>query len=165
MNIAHQPSKLWPPPKGFVPVPSLVDGIEVYAPAPEQEKDEETHTFKCRHCGGSISYSAAERQLACPYCGGSQEVAAEEVGRTAAEFEFTLETMERARYGWGEERRELACEACGAAVAVAPDELASTCAFCGSNRVHARDVTGNLLRPTALVPFKVDQDRLQSLVV
>ncbi len=165
MNTAQQPTKLWPPPKGFIPVPSLVDGIEIYAPAPEEEKDEETRTFKCRHCGGSISYSAAERQLTCPYCGGSQKVAAEEVGQTAAEFEFTLETMERARYGWGEERRELACEACGAAVAVAPDVLASTCAFCGSNRVHARDVTGNLLRPTALLPFVVDQDRLQSLVV
>ena len=122
MNNTDRPTALWPPPEGFVPVPSLVDGIELYAPAPEEEPDRETRTFKCRHCGGAISYSAAERQLTCPYCGGSQELAAEEVGRTAAEFEFTLETMERAQYGWGEERRELVCEACGAAVAVAPTD-------------------------------------------
>jgi hypothetical protein len=165
MNTTHQSTNLGSPPEGFVLVPSLVDGIEVYAPAPEVEPDEETRTFKCRHCGGTVSYSAAERQLTCPYCGGSQEVAAEEVGRTAAEFEFTLETMERAQYGWGEQRRELVCEACGAVVAVAPDVLTSTCAFCGSNRVHARDVTGDLLRPTALLPFVVERDRLRALVV
>jgi Zn finger protein HypA/HybF involved in hydrogenase expression len=164
MNATNQPTKLWPPPAGFAPVPSLVDGIELYAPAPKEKSDQETRTFKCRHCGGAISYSATEQQLTCPYCGGSQKLDAEEVGRTAAEFEFTLETMERAQYGWGEERRELVCEACGAAVAVAPDVLTSSCAFCGSNRVHARDVTGGMLRPTVLVPFTVDKDRLRGLV-
>jgi hypothetical protein len=56
------------------------------------------------------------------------------------------------------------CESCGAVVAVAPDVLTSTCAFCGSHRVHARDVTGDLLRPTALIPFVVDRERLQAQV-
>jgi len=163
MNDATRPTTLWPPPEGFVPVPSLVEGIELYAPAPEEE-EKETRTFKCRHCGGTIAYSAEQRQLTCPYCGGSQAIAAEEVGQRAAEFEFTLETMARAQYGWGEERRELACASCGSVVAVAPDALTSRCAFCGSNRVHARDVTGDLLRPTALLPFVVDQERVQALV-
>jgi predicted RNA-binding Zn-ribbon protein involved in translation (DUF1610 family) len=98
MNATNRPTTLWPPPEGFVPVPSLVDGIELYAPAPEEET-EETRTFKCRHCGGAITYSATQRQLTCPYCGGSQEITAEEVGQAAAEFEFTLSAMERARYG------------------------------------------------------------------
>ncbi len=164
MSIDHQPSSLWPPPEGFTPVPSQVEGIQVYGPAPQEETDQETRTFKCRHCGGTISYNAAERQLTCPYCGGSQQIDAQEVGRQAAEFEFTLETMEQARYGWGEERRELVCESCGAVVTVAPDVLTSACAFCGSQRVHARDVTGEMLRPTALVPFTVDKDRLRELV-
>jgi hypothetical protein len=76
---ADQPASLWSPPEGFIVVHSQVDGIEVYAPAPKAKEDKETHTFKCRHCGGTISFSASERQLTCPYCGGSQEVAAEEV--------------------------------------------------------------------------------------
>jgi predicted RNA-binding Zn-ribbon protein involved in translation (DUF1610 family) len=163
MSKTDRPTTLWPPPEGFVPVPSQVEGIDLYAPAPVEEP-EETRTFKCRHCGGTIAYSATQRQLTCPYCGGAQSLAAEEVGQAAAEFEFTLEAMERAQYGWGEERRELVCESCGAVVAVAPDVLTSTCAFCGSNRVHARDVTGDLLRPTALIPFVVDRERLQARV-
>ena len=137
----------------------------MYAPAPEEKADDETRTFKCRYCGGSIVYSPDQRRLTCPYCGGTQEIAAEEVGQQAAEFEFTLETMEQARYGWGRERKELVCESCGATVAVAPDVLTSVCAFCGSNRVHARDVTGDMLRPSALIPFTVGRDRLQPLIV
>ena len=163
MNDTQSPTSLWPPPEGFVPVPSLVDGIELYAPAPKEEP-EETRTFKCRHCGGTISYSATQHELTCPYCGRTQELDAEEVGQAAAEFEFTLETMERAQYGWGEERRELVCESCGAVVTVAPDALTSTCAFCGSNKVLARDVAGDVLRPTALVPFVVDQAGCQTQV-
>jgi len=163
MTDTIQPTALWPPPEGFVPVPSLLDGIELYAPAPVEE-EEETRTFKCRQCGGTISYSAAERLLTCPYCGQAQDIDAEEVGQRAAEFEFTLETMERAHFGWGEERRELVCESCGAVVSVAPDTLTSTCAFCGSNRVLARDAVGDVLRPTALIPFVVDQDRVKAQV-
>jgi predicted RNA-binding Zn-ribbon protein involved in translation (DUF1610 family) len=163
MDSSIPSSALWPPPDGFVPVPSLVEGIEVYAPAPVEEP-EETRTFKCRYCGGTIEYSATQQQLTCPYCGRAQDIAAKEVGQAAAEFEFTLETMERAQYGWGEERRELVCESCGATVAVAPDALTSTCAFCGSNRVLARDVAGDVLRPTALIPFVVDKQHCQAQV-
>lgn len=153
----------WSPPKGFVAIPSQVPGIEVYAPAPE-EQAEETKTFKCRHCGGVIAYSAAERRLACPYCGRTQDVDAEEVGRAADQFEFTLEAMARPQYGWGEERRELVCESCGAVVAVAPRDLTNTCAFCGSNRVLTRAAEGDVLRPTALIPFAIDQPACQARV-
>jgi Zn finger protein HypA/HybF involved in hydrogenase expression len=164
MSENKRKAALWPPPEGFVPVLSQVEGIELYAPAPEEEVEEETRTFKCPYCGGVTSYSPTQRQLTCPHCGRTQDITAEEVGRTAAEFEFTLETMERAQYGWGEERRELACESCGAVVTVASDVLTSTCAFCGSNRVLARDAAGDVLRPTALIPFVVDRERCQAQV-
>ena len=108
---------LWPPPPDFVPIPSQVEGIELYAPAPKVVA-EETRTFKCRQCGGTISYSATQKQLICPYCNSEQQIAVEAVGRGADEFEFTMETMEQAHHGWGEVRRELVCESCGSVVAV-----------------------------------------------
>jgi hypothetical protein len=161
-NVKPQ-STLWPPPAGFVPIPSQIKGIELYAPAPEEEA-EETRTFKCRQCGGTISYSATQRQLTCPYCSSLQKIDAETVGRRADEFEFTLETMAQAHHGWGEARRELVCESCGSVVAVAPDILTNTCAFCGSNRVMARDAAGDILRPTTLIPFAVDKEQVQAKV-
>jgi predicted RNA-binding Zn-ribbon protein involved in translation (DUF1610 family) len=156
-------SALWPPPPGFVPMASRIEGIELYGPAPTDEK-EETRSFKCRHCGGTISYSATQQQLTCPFCGRDQTIDADTVGRRADEFEFTLETMSQAQRGWGETRRELVCESCGAVVTVAPDVLTSTCAFCGSNRVLARDATGDILRPTTLIPFVIDQEQCQARV-
>jgi hypothetical protein len=39
---------------------------------------------------------------------------------------------------------------------VAPTVLTNTCAFCGSNRVLARAAEGDIIRPTALIPFVVD---------
>ena len=119
----------WSPPKGYIPAPSHVEGIAVYSPAPEEEV-EQTRTFKCRHCGGVVSYNVAQRGLLCPYCGKAQSVDADQVGRDTDEFEFTLEAMARPQYGWGGERRELVCESCGAVVVVAPTVLTSTCAFC-----------------------------------
>lgn len=145
----------WEPPEGYVPVRSQVDTVEVFAPAPERV-DDELQAFKCRHCGGTISYSPTQRKLTCPYCGTHQTIDAEEVGRAAEEREFTLDAMARPRYGWGEERREIVCQSCGAVVSVAPTALTDTCAFCGSNRVLARSEQGDVLRPSALVPFAVD---------
>ena len=163
MGDQAKESNLWSPPDGFVHAPSQVEGIQLFAPAPAEEM-EETRTFTCRHCGGVVAYSASDQGLICPYCGQSQALETEEVGPAADEFEFTLPTMEVAQRGWGSERRELVCEACGAAVAVAPDALTSTCAFCGSHRVLARDVTGDVLRPTALIPFVVDSERVRARV-
>ncbi|MBU0702973.1 MAG: hypothetical protein KKC18_03825, partial [Chloroflexi bacterium] len=152
---------LWPPPEGFVPIPSLLDGIKVYGPAPTETPEEETRTFKCPYCGGVTSYSASERLLTCPHCGRAQKVDTERVGQRATEFEFTLETMERAQYGWGTERRELACESCGAAVTVAPEILTSTCAWhCawstakGISAVGRRSLPGALRARTWLEPQK-----------
>ena len=102
--------------------------------------------------------------LTCPYCGHTQDIEADEVGEKADEFEFTLTTMKRAQFGWGSARRELVCESCGSVVAVSPDALTSTCAFCGSHRVHAQDVLGDMLRPSALIPFKVDEARCRTAV-
>lgn len=154
----------WPPPDGFVAVASQVPGVEVYAPAPSQAPAERTRVYKCPTCGGVTAFSATEQQLTCPHCGRTQAIAAQAVGRQAEEFEFTLEAMGPAEYGWGGQRRELACESCGAVVSIPPDALTNTCTFCGSNRVLARDATGDVLRPTALVPFVVDRARCQALV-
>jgi hypothetical protein len=163
MSELRQQSALWPPPEGFVSVQSRVEGIELYAPAPEEAPPEETRTFKCPSCGGITAYSATQRRLTCSHCGREQDLDAAVVGAGADEFEFTLETMERVEYGWGEARRELVCESCGSVVVVAPEVLTSTCAFCGSNRVLARDAVDEVLRPTALVPFTVDKQHCQSL--
>jgi predicted RNA-binding Zn-ribbon protein involved in translation (DUF1610 family) len=162
--LAPQTYAEWTPPPGFVPTPSKVTGIEVYAPAPPEEAEPEARTFRCPQCNGIISYSADVQQLVCPHCGHAQEVGARVVGLAATRFEFTLDTLDQSEKGWGAERQAIQCEACNAVFSVGGGELSTTCPFCGSNRVATRATGHDFIRPGYLVPFTVDGERCRVVV-
>jgi predicted RNA-binding Zn-ribbon protein involved in translation (DUF1610 family) len=152
------------PPPGFIQVPSKVEGIIVYAPTPpEQTIEQETVEFKCPQCGATTAYSAKDSGLTCTYCGYYEPASKPAVGYRAQEYEFTLETMERAAHGWGEARKELVCQSCGAVASLPSESLSHTCAFCGSNKVIQRQASQDMLRPRFLVPFKLDVSTCQKL--
>lgn len=150
------PSPAWHPPPGFVPVASALPGVTVYAPAPEEPAPERRH-FKCPRCGASTAYDASDAALSCAHCGYVETPDAPVVGRQAEQAEFTVETLEQAARGWGQARREIHCQSCGADLSLASGHLATTCPFCASHRVIARDEThARMLRPGHLIPFQVD---------
>lgn len=145
------------PPKNVKQVPSLVEGITVYSPAPSEEPQlRETVEFKCPQCGATTAYSAEGEGLTCTYCGYFEPAEKAVIGRRALEYEFTVETMRRAAHGWGEARKDMACQNCGAVASISAESLTHTCAFCGSNKVIHRKSAQDMLRPRFLVPFKVD---------
>ena len=142
------------PPAGYIPVESKVPGIQVFMPAPKVEEDQrEVVTFDCPQCGATTAYSSEEGGLTCAHCGFYEPPKVQVVGRGAQQFEFTLETMEKAAYGWGEARRELDCQNCGARTSMPMQELTHTCTFCGSNKVVQRDAAQDSLRPRFLIPL------------
>lgn len=146
------------PPAGYVRAPSAVSGIELFMPRPPEERLEETVAFHCPQCDATTAYCAANGGLTCTHCGYYEPPAVEVVGRAATEFEFTVETMERAAHGWGIERKELACDRCGAHTTLSTDKLTHTCPFCGSNQVVQVRAAQDLLRPRFLVPFTITED-------
>lgn len=147
------------PPPGFVSVPSAVEGIAVYAPAlPETGPHQEVVDFKCPRCGAVTAYSVVDGGLRCAHCGYYEPPQAPAVGKAAPQFEFTLEALEQAARGWGEERRDLCCQSCSAQLSLPPGQLTSTCPFCGSNRVIQRAAPQDLLRPRFLIPFRVENE-------
>jgi hypothetical protein len=147
------------PPPNFIPTESAIEGIEVYMPAPEQAEDyREVVEFKCPQCLAVTAYSATDGGLTCTHCGYYEPPQKAVVGKGAEEFEFTIETMERAAHGWGEARKELQCQGCGAYTSVPPDTLTHTCPFCGSNKVIQREAPQDILRPRFLIPFKIEGD-------
>ncbi|MCP4418934.1 MAG: hypothetical protein GY805_20145, partial [Chloroflexi bacterium] len=77
----------------------------------------------------------------------------EVVGKGAEEFEFTVETVERAVNGWGEERKELVCSSCATHTTLSTEMLTHTCPFCGSNAVVQMKAAQDVLRPRFLIPF------------
>lgn len=161
------------PPPGFVPVPSALPGIELYAPAPEQPAapKPEVQDFKCPQCRATTAFNVAAGGLRCAHCGYYEPPSQPVVGKGAQEFEFTVETVtaaaEAARlqaHGWGQARKELQCQNCMARTSLSEGQLTHTCPFCGSNKVLQHDAPQDELRPRFLIPFKVDAQVCQSFV-
>jgi predicted RNA-binding Zn-ribbon protein involved in translation (DUF1610 family) len=153
------------PPPGFVPTESAVGGIQVYQPAPEDLGPEQAVVdFTCPRCGGTRAYSVGDGGLRCDYCGYYEPPEQEIVGKGAREFEFKVETLERAAHGWGTARKELTCEGCGARISTPPTAMTATCPFCGSNQVIQRPASQDALRPRFLLPFQVTDDACRRIV-
>ncbi len=132
-------------------------GNRGFAPAPVvSAAHQPVVDFKCPQCGATTAYSVPDGGLTCTHCGYYEPPEKPVVGKGAQEFEFTVETMERAAHGWGEPRTEMECQNCGARTSLPVGSLTSTCAFCGSNKVIQREAPQDVLRPRFLIPFKID---------
>ncbi|MCA9975043.1 MAG: hypothetical protein KC413_04810 [Anaerolineales bacterium] len=146
------------PPDNYVLTESAVSGIEVYMPRPPKEMQQEVVEFHCPQCDATTAYSAENGGLTCTHCGHYEAPVQEVVGKAAVEFEFTVETIERAAHGWGIERKELSCNRCASHITLSTDMLTHTCPFCGSNQVVQVKAAQDVLRPRFLVPFKMTED-------
>jgi predicted RNA-binding Zn-ribbon protein involved in translation (DUF1610 family) len=141
----------------FVPVASAMEGIEVFAPAAEETGPQQPVVdFKCPQCGATTAFSVPDGGLTCTHCSYYEPPQKPMVGKGAQEFEFTVETMQRAAHGWGEPRTEMECQNCGARTSLSVGSLTFSCAFCGSNKVIQREAPQDVLRPRVLIPFKID---------
>jgi hypothetical protein len=85
------------------------------------------------------------------------------VGHSAQDFEFTLETISQSNRGWGIKRQLLHCDACGGDLSLPEGTLSTTCPFCSSNQVNVTTSMEETLRPRFLVPFKVTPEQTKSL--
>ena len=152
------------PPTGFVQIESKLDGVTVFAPAPEIDLTPEARDFKCPQCGATTTYIPSSSGISCQHCGYTQSDQLDSVGQGAAEQEFTLANLTVAARGWGTDRSELHCESCGADLSVAANELSTTCPFCASNRVICRVANQEYLRPRFLVPFMLEPENCKPLI-
>jgi len=152
------------PPPGYIPVESKVSGIDVFEPAPQEAQEEHPVVdFECPQCGATTAYSIADGGLTCSHCGYIEQMRTIVSGKSSEEFEFTLETMEKAARGWGEERQELECQSCGARTTLRKENLTHTCPFCGSNKVIQREAAQDNLRPRFVIPFKITASECQQV--
>jgi DNA-directed RNA polymerase subunit RPC12/RpoP len=136
---------------------SDLDGIEIYKPAIVTD-DSYQHVvdFKCPQCGAVTAFSVADGGLKCTHCGFYEAPQKEIIGKGAQQFEFTVETMERAAHGWGESRRALECQNCGAIITMPAKAMTATCPFCASNKVVHHEAPQDILRPRFLIPFGIE---------
>ena len=89
------------PPPGYILTKSAINGIEVYIPAPtDSGPRQEVVDFKCPQCGATTAYNATDGGLTCTHCGYYEAPQKAVVGKRADQFEFTVDTIQRAAQGW-----------------------------------------------------------------
>lgn len=150
------------PPEGFVLDQTAVPGITVYRPKPPEELDAVVD-FHCPNCTATTAYSTDDGGLTCANCGYHDVPNAEQVGRRAEEFEFTVDALRQSVHGWGEERKELVCGNCAAHTTLAVADLTHACPFCGSNKVVQSRAAQDILRPRAILPFAVTTEQCREI--
>jgi len=155
------------PPPNFSRVPSSVDGIEVYAPAPAEEAGAQQLVieFACPKCGATTAYSVHEGGLKCAHCGYYSAPQKQTVGKNADEREFTVELIENSEKALENSPVLLECKSCGAKTSLGLRAMTHICAFCGSNQVLQRQVMGEQLLPRYLIPFKFETERVRVIVL
>jgi DNA-directed RNA polymerase subunit RPC12/RpoP len=155
MDIQTNNHSLWQPPGNFQAIESSVIGVSVYAPRPDPVVTDTVTSYKCPQCGATTRFDVAEGGVACENCGYVAAKNSSQVGKSAAELEFTLETLQLAQQGWGTTRKLLHCDSCGADLSIPENSITVTCPFCASNKVNVRISPSDNFRPRFLIPFKI----------
>lgn len=119
--------------------------------------------YKCPCCGGSIKFDSGTQQMKCPYCETSFDV------ETLKEYDAQLNNQPEPEIEWdisgGSEWQEgeadnmvtYLCDSCGGEIVCDKNTAASSCPYCGSPVVMAKQFKG-LLRPDYIIPFKLDKE-------
>lgn len=135
---------MWTPPPGYVPVRSILPGIEAWGPGVADAVAQPT----CPRCGAPAGWDAGRTRYGCTRCDWTEAAAAASAGPGT----FTRAALAAGETGWGGQTRVLRCEACGAEVLLPEGTLATVCTFCASPQLRV-DTGDPGLRPHGVLPF------------
>lgn len=112
----------------------------------------------CPGCGAGLTYEAGLAHMKCGFC--EKEVSLPDKPVDGNSLEQGLDKLlESAALDEAPTQKVLACQKCGATTTVEGQRISGRCAFCASHLVEERDSETGRLRPTALIPFKVERDK------
>ena len=117
--------------------------------------------FPCERCGAKVEFAPGTDALKCPYCGSQTHLPSSTEGIEERDFlEAVAEHL--GEDAATEEVTSVQCGSCAALVEPSPSHEAFPCPYCGSSIV-AREKSQRLLKPTALLPFKIGREQATGL--
>jgi predicted RNA-binding Zn-ribbon protein involved in translation (DUF1610 family) len=113
--------------------------------------------FTCPNCGGRMVFTPDGQGLVCEYCA-THPPAGSGPGRAAApDGNFTVAMATARGHVVPVQQHVLTCQGCGAVFILPPQQLTLTCPYCESAHVLAEMETRQLVAPSAVIPFGVDE--------
>lgn len=146
--------------------PSKVKSVVLYKKKLIKQEDESStpvEEFHCPQCDAPIRFVPVDG-LTCDHCGYREQPTLVESPKEAQKGELTPEIFQNIPHGWGLPRRTLLCQRCQAHSSVPVSSVTYTCPFCGSNRVAETHEENDVIRPSKIIPFKIEKTAVQEHV-
>lgn len=111
----------------------------------------------CKNCSGKLQFAPGTNKLKCPYCGTENEIEASPEVFEELDFEKFVKEFEEKETT--EEVATIKCQGCGAQTTFNPNVVSDACPCCGSPLVIKNATTSHLIKPKAILPFGIDQNK------
>lgn len=128
-------------------------------------------TVACPGCGSALTYQAGLDTMNCNACLKEVPLPSEPVFGDRLEQPITLlpqstETdtvVDSSVLDEHSSIKVLECQRCGATTSISGQRITGRCAFCASPLVEEKTSEGPRVRPTALIPFKIEREQATTM--
>lgn len=115
----------------------------------------------CKNCAASLNFEPGTSSLKCPYCGTVNEIEVDKEELTTALKEIDFMKFISDSSNAEVPRQEEAfvkCTACGAETTIPANVTSSECAFCGTPLIKDQSQIKDVIKPSAVIPFKISKN-------
>ncbi len=130
-----------------------------------QADNQSTKSYKCKSCGAPLRWDAEQGLLLCDHCDSTfdpEVFESEDKGNKEAEYDWSINQDDESRETI-ENTRTYKCKSCGAEIVTDSTTIASKCPYCDNVLVMEPGISG-ILKPNAIIPFKIAQKDLKPIV-
>ena len=130
----------------------------------KQTSNTNQNEIVCKNCAAKLTFAPGTTRLKCDYCGTINEIKIDTQALNDAIRENDyLEALENISSDLLEEIHTVKCNCCGAQTTFDPNVISAQCDFCGSPITVDQKSTSKVIKPKAVLPFKVDKNQGYSL--
>jgi DNA-directed RNA polymerase subunit RPC12/RpoP len=122
----------------------------------EGANQEIVNEFSCTNCGADLQYKPGTHHLHCEYCGTKNEIP--DLGEPINEKDFLDYLDKESHKDVQMSINVVSCNNCGAETTVETNIKSQTCAYCSTPLVIKDIVCEQVIRPKALLPFKLNKN-------
>src|SRR5262245_254448 len=117
----------------------------------------------CPACGAQAEWNPSKQKLVCPFCGTESPYRIDrETGKVMeVDLVTALRELPEDERGWQTERRSVQCQSCKAVMVFDPSRVGQNCEFCGSPALVAYEEIKAPIKPSGVLPFKIDTARVR----
>ncbi len=115
----------------------------------------------CKNCAAKLKFKPGTTSLNCEYCGTMNEIVIDEskIREATREIDYEDFIQNTVDVSAQQQVTTVKCSGCGAETSFDPNVVSSQCDFCGSPMVANEGESHNAITPSALIPFKVEQNK------